>query len=728
MGKTLPIVILLLASQSASQAEEEENQGALEEEFSTLEDADYPDLVAVDEHSELMDELAFLQDAGMVESAARHRQQIGMSPSAITVITREDIEAYGATTITDLLRLVPGMDVVVASPFFTAITARLYWTYENNMYLVLVDGREANVELLGQPPWEIQPISLEDIERIEVIRGPASSLYGANAVAGVISITTRAASEKTSGWMRLASGEAGGFAAGVRASTRLDAWGFSVSGEVDRMGLYADPRTVGKRVWKFRALIERRLSDQTRILVDAGISEGTGPIFTPMGVIDSTYALRTFRLAYKSEDIQGQLFWVHVPANAHLQAPLDFGETTLATLESVEVTAHTVNGEVQWSLPRFWDPLLLILGGESRLSWLGSDGLLDAETYTDITSARYHRQGIDYYEFRAGAFAHGELSPAAWLTVTGSLRLDYNTATGAFISPRLALVFRPASEQFVRLSAARAFRKPCFGETRLHLMASFPESSPITGSSQQVFQEFMTRVMGNSGLTNEDLVSFEAGYLGKFLDQRLSVTLNLYYNLMMNEVLLHPDIILDAQRLPDLEQSSILFINSDRNRMVLGAELGVHFNPSRMLMLVASWAHREVFDGDLSRASDSSPKNLLTLGGRFRTERGLLGSLYAFSRSEFKDRGVQNPGGLLQPMLARDMDNVVLLLGKLGWNMNPEGALSLEAGIKVMLPISPFRAPYFRYREAGGGTTPNGENYGGAELARVVTGYLQGSF
>jgi outer membrane cobalamin receptor len=149
---------------------------------------------------ELMDEFAFLEESGVVESAARHKQEIGMSPSAITVITREDIEASGANTVADLLRMVPGMDVAVASPFVTAITSRLYWTYENNHYLVLVDGREANIELFGQSAWEMQPIELEDIQRIEVIRGPGSSLYGANAFAGVVSITTRAVPEKTSGW------------------------------------------------------------------------------------------------------------------------------------------------------------------------------------------------------------------------------------------------------------------------------------------------------------------------------------------------------------------------------------------------------------------------------------------------------------------------------------------------------------------------------------------------
>ncbi|MBW1809345.1 MAG: TonB-dependent receptor, partial [Deltaproteobacteria bacterium] len=122
---------------------------------------------AIDEFG-LDDELALLEDDGIVELAARHKQEIGMSPSAITVISREDIEASGATTIPDLLRLVPGMDVITASPYYGAVSSRLYWSVENHHYLVLIDGREANNEIMGMTAWEVQPIFLEDIERIEI--------------------------------------------------------------------------------------------------------------------------------------------------------------------------------------------------------------------------------------------------------------------------------------------------------------------------------------------------------------------------------------------------------------------------------------------------------------------------------------------------------------------------------------------------------------------------------
>ena len=83
-----------------------DDQGELIDELEDLQEDDFPDLVRSDETGEFMDELDFLQDAEMVELAARHRQKIGQSPSAITVFTREDIETTGATNVIDLLRQV----------------------------------------------------------------------------------------------------------------------------------------------------------------------------------------------------------------------------------------------------------------------------------------------------------------------------------------------------------------------------------------------------------------------------------------------------------------------------------------------------------------------------------------------------------------------------------------------------------------------------------------------
>jgi iron complex outermembrane receptor protein len=674
----------------------------------------------------LTDEFALLEDAAVVESAARHKQEIGMSPSAVTVLTREDIETSGASTLPDLLRLVPGMDVIVSSPMFSGLTSRLFWSNEGQHYLVLIDGRDAGVEAIGLVPWTVQPLFLEEVERIEIIRGPGSSLYGANAMSGVISITTRAVPEENSGWVQVGGGEVGSVQVGVRVTTRARRWGFSLGGGGELSNGFESPRTRAKRVWKFRGVVEYRISDSQRMLLEAAVSEGKGPFTTPVGMIDATFGHRNLRLAYESEDMRGQLYWFHNPVDMNLRAPLDYAGIRLAMFTPFFMEGHNVVGDFHWSLPRFWEPLLLIAGAGGRVMMMESDKLLNAETFTDPASPDYHRPGLSHWEGRAGAFVHAELSLVDWMTATFGLRFDYNTETEEFLSPRLAVVFKPASGQFVRLGVARAFRKPAYIECGGHLMVSFPDDSPLTGTARDNFQEFMTRVLGNRDLGNEQLLSFEVGYLGRFLDSRLTVTLDLYCNLLRDVTMLDSHIVPDEHGLPDLNESYFHFING-RHLTIYGSELGVRFNLSRSVSLVASWAHRQSFLSETGESFPENPKNLLALGGRFRTDWGLLGSVYAFYRSEFWDKSVENPDGLLEPVLEKHLDDAILVLARIGWGIPLSGGLEMEVGARLFLPV-PFSPPYFRYREEGGGVTPEGIQYGGQELRRVVSGYLQGSF
>ena len=664
----------------------------------------------------------------VVVSAARHEQDIGDSPSAIWVITREDIEASGATTIPDLLRLVPGMDVILMTPMFTSVSTRVPWTDENNTFLVLLDGREVNIELLGFVFYDILPVAPEDIERVEVIRGPASSLYGANAISGVISIHTRAVPEGTSGFIRLYGGEVGGYGLGTRVSTMLGSWGISGSFVTDHSGTYSDPRIVGKHTYRGRTIIERRWGDSQRLRLDAGVSYLEGQTASMMGPFEGNMLGSAVQLTCQIGELDTQLYWLGGRANLEIQAPLDFGGIRLAEINPMTIAGHTLDGEVQWTPKKFWDPLLIILGGVARIYWAGSDDLLDGDTYADITSPDYRKPGISHWEWRAGAFAHLELQPAEWVTVTGGLRFDYNSETKDFLSPRVAAVFRPAPSHFIRLSVARAFRKPSFAEAGFHARVDFPPESPITGPDREYFLEFMSRVLGNDKLGNEVLWSFEGGYLVRLFDDRLTLSLDLYYNLFLDRVNMLSEIRTNAQGMPDLDNSTIQFVNQDMILGIFGGEITARLRLSRSVSLMASWAHREVFDHSKDITEDFSPKNLIILGGRFRSPTGLLGSLYLFSRSEFVDPYVNNPSGWFEPLLVERMENVFLIMGKLGWRWRPAPDLDMEVGVKLFLPVSPSKDPLFQYRERGGVLLTSGRNFGGDQLRRMVTGYLQGSF
>lgn len=126
-------------------------------------------------------------------SVLRKGESLAETPAPVTVITAEDIRRSGAISLPDLLRLVPGMDVAQIDSHSWAISARGY----NNRYagklLVLVDGRSVYTPLFSGVLWETQDVVIEDVERIEVIRGPGGTLWGANAVNGIINIVTKPA-------------------------------------------------------------------------------------------------------------------------------------------------------------------------------------------------------------------------------------------------------------------------------------------------------------------------------------------------------------------------------------------------------------------------------------------------------------------------------------------------------------------------------------------------------
>jgi iron complex outermembrane recepter protein len=130
-----------------------------------------------------------------VTSASKKEQKISQVASAIYVIRQEDIRNSGALNIPDLLRMVPGLDVAQISSSVWAISARGFNLQFANKLLVLIDGRAVYTPLFGGTFWDTQDVPLEDIDRIEVICGPGGTVWGANAVNGVISIITKKAAD-----------------------------------------------------------------------------------------------------------------------------------------------------------------------------------------------------------------------------------------------------------------------------------------------------------------------------------------------------------------------------------------------------------------------------------------------------------------------------------------------------------------------------------------------------
>ena len=134
-----------------------------------------------------------------VTSVARKEQALGSVPAAITVLRNEDIVRPGATSLAEALRAVPGLLVARSDANSWVVTARGFSDTVANKLLVLIDGRTVYSPLHSGVFWDVQDVLLEDVDRIEVIRGPGSSLWGSNAINGIINVITKSAAETTGG-------------------------------------------------------------------------------------------------------------------------------------------------------------------------------------------------------------------------------------------------------------------------------------------------------------------------------------------------------------------------------------------------------------------------------------------------------------------------------------------------------------------------------------------------
>src|SRR5262249_30916758 len=141
-----------------------------------------------------------------VTSVSKRSQKLGDAAAAIFVLTQEDIRRSGARNIPEALRMVPGLEVARIDENKWAIGSRGFNGRFADKLLVLIDGRSVYTPLFSGVYWDVQDVPLEDVDRIEVIRGPGATLWGANAVDGVINIITKPAKETQSGLVKVEGG------------------------------------------------------------------------------------------------------------------------------------------------------------------------------------------------------------------------------------------------------------------------------------------------------------------------------------------------------------------------------------------------------------------------------------------------------------------------------------------------------------------------------------------
>ena len=562
-----------------------------------------------------------------VVSASRQATSPLDAPVSTHIITAEDIRMSGAVSIPDLLRTVPGIDVMQMGPGNHNIGVRGFNQRMNNKVLVLVDGRSVYFDFLGPTYWKTLAVNLADIERIEIIRGPGSTLYGANAFSGVINIITKPAGDKNAEF-----GVIGGMGetvlGNVRYSDRIRTVGYGLSvgyEQQDRFELEYDPGrqdiatsvedpTLGVRALRVNGGMNWLPRRDTQVGISAGMSHLYVDWYA-LGLLRNFYMNSTYpyvRADIRHKGITARAFWngIRVPdAGPVYVAPgaLDSLKTDISS-DIIDVEA-AYSGDAMIGVPHN-----ISVGVGFRIKTIAGFHEGTKWNYIDDTHVERHLNG--FIEDRITFLEDGEKFNG-FATVLG-FRFDQHPLVGFTPSPRFALVAKPTAGMAIRASAGTAFRIPTFMESYLELRVP----GPVNGA------ELIT--YGNTGLEPELIRNIEIGYRYEGSDYFMFDVAG-YYQRVSNLIALTDvtstyDYGLDEEVNPDqLVAGTSQWDNMDQSFGGFGIEPAVHLFPIDGLDISVNYAFNYLVDLDLYKedpdaARDSrSPMHKLNGGVQYRS-------------------------------------------------------------------------------------------------------------
>jgi outer membrane cobalamin receptor len=467
-----------------------------------------------------------------VVSASRLPTQKQFLSAPVTVITAEDIHYSGATSIPEILQFAPGVDVRRLDRQRYIVGVRgLAGTFSDRT-LVLIDGRPVTNPIFGTTHWESLPVLMEDIERIEIVRGPVGAAWGANAFTGVINIITQKPGEHPGGLMSTTVNEYGDTYTSLRYGQTQGKWSWKVSAgyedtedsdaagagrylsgtpELDSiMGFDSFEARDWGRYWKSDLQGEYRVNDQTRWSFGVAHTSGQEGDYEFIGVfprkdILTEYTRLFARMDHQfDKDTSAYIQWFGNYMNRHSRVVTDkstFLQNDLeAQISFKPADDHTTS-----------------IGGNIRWDHISSD---NNSSLNEIMLDR-----DEYNEYWAGLFLIDRWAVTDRLTLEGQVRLDHYSATTTDWSGRFMALYALDEQQnhIVRTGFARGFRSPSVVARRSY--SEYLQMLPFPGSL------FVTQPPTGNTLDNEGTYSLEAGYTGR-LSENFTVNVDTYYQRM----------------------------------------------------------------------------------------------------------------------------------------------------------------------------------------------------
>ncbi len=452
-----------------------------------------------------------------VSTASRRDQTLFETPAAIYVVTNEEIARSGATSVPEVLRMVPGLEVAQIDANKWAVSARGFNSRFANKMLIMIDGRSIYNPVYSGTLWDHNDLLLEDLDRIEIVRGPGATMWGANAVNGVINIVTKRPRD-TQGAILSARGGSTDEIAGARFGW---SWKTNVKSRVyakyvqrrslltfdgatardgasgDRIGGRLDWQRSNRDRFSFRGNLFRNPQKQR---IDFGYDPSKFEYDKVYGA--GGYALAKWERKLDGSDLALQSYY-------NEEHRTEIGMKLNMKIVDLDFQHHFNAGaqnDIVWG---------------SGFRWT-SDHVSGDQTYFAHPD---HIVNL-FSAFLQDSFA---ILPAR-LTLTAGSKLQWNTYTQFEIQPRLSLIWTPDAAQAVWGAVSRAVRTPSDQDHDVHLLYPLGaiDSLPLDGL-----------VSGNPELKSEAVIAYEAGYrrrLGHRFSADLAAFANHYTDLQATNV------------------------------------------------------------------------------------------------------------------------------------------------------------------------------------------------
>jgi len=551
-------------------------------------------------------------------TAAKKPQKAYESAAAVFVITQEDIRRSGATNLPEALRMAPGIQVARSDPGDFAVTSRGFLGEFANKLLVLIDGRSIYSPVFSGTFWDYNDMLLENIERIEVIRGPGATLWGANAVNGVINIITKNAKDMQGGMaVATVSSQEGYDALRYGVKLRDNMYLSSYVKRMDFGNVINDKWRNEPRQVNGGARLDWAMTDQDKLLVTAGyfdFNEATKinrPVLTPSlemlelktdADFSGGHALCRWEHTFSAtSEMKLQLFYNGYEANGTRRTSYKPAQDS-RELRKDPSRVDTCDADFQHSFA---------IGSRNSIIW----GL-------NTRYSRVKKEDINIYVALASetetqrlysAFAQDEIQlvPERLSLIIGS-KFEYNSSTQLEVQPSVRMLYTPSDTQSFWGAVSRAVRTPSVVETKGRIRAAFFEP----GSLFPLSPPGVAEMQGNEDYDSENLIAYEVGHRFK-LAPDFSLDTALYYNVYDDLRTLEPSS-------PQLKKGYFIIPVQADNKMrgrSYGAEIAATWQALPRWRLQATGSHlrlnltpeKSSRDTVSEKDEDLSSQNLFTL-------------------------------------------------------------------------------------------------------------------